>query len=112
MLVVVCVTFTLCTIPTVTLSFVRNLVPGFLPSGRYTRAFYASNCLMHLFSSFNCSVNFLIYYVMGSRFRTTLRSLWAGGGKGSNQKATVHHHHHHHKTSSCSGSIATITSNG
>ena len=111
MLVVMCVTFTLCTIPTVTLSFVRNLVPGFLPSGRYTHTFYASNSLMHLFSSLNCSVNFVIYYVMGSRFRATLRGLARsgssrGGGGGGSSRESVH------KTASSSGSLSTITTTG
>ena len=106
-----CVTFTLCTIPTVTLSFVRNLVPGFLPSGRYTHTFYASNSLMHLFSSLNCSVNFVIYYVMGSRFRATLRGLARsgssrGGGGGGSSRESVH------KTASSSGSLSTITTTG
>jgi hypothetical protein len=75
MLIVVCVTFTLCTIPAVTLSFIRNLVPGFLPSGRYTNAFYVSNILQHLLSCFNSSVNVVIYYVMGSRFRATVQRM-------------------------------------
>ena len=108
MLVVMCVTFTLCTIPTVTLSFVRNLVPGFLPSGRYTKAFYASNSLMHLFSALNCSLNFFIYYAMGSRFRATLRGLAARSrsrsarGAGGSSRESVH------KTAS-SGSCTTTT---
>nr|KAG5705554.1 hypothetical protein BaRGS_009207 [Batillaria attramentaria] len=62
----------------------RQLVPDFVAGGRYNNIFYASLCISHLLESVNCSVNFVIYYTMSSKFNETLRGMFgrAGGGGG------------------------------
>nr|KAG5705551.1 hypothetical protein BaRGS_009204 [Batillaria attramentaria] len=76
MLLVVCVVYCVCTIPAATQTVVRLLVPEFVASGRYNNAFYAALCISHLLESVNCSVNFVIYYTMSSKFNSTLREMF------------------------------------
>ena len=75
MLVVVCVIFTICSSPAVARPFVDLFVDGFQPAMRYENIMYASISIMHMMTSFNSSINFVIYYVMSTRFRSTLKKM-------------------------------------
>ena len=58
-----------------------ELLPGFLPTGRYSNSFYVVNSFMHVLSVTNASVNFFFYYTLGSRYRATLGALCCGHKK-------------------------------
>nr|KAG5705547.1 hypothetical protein BaRGS_009200 [Batillaria attramentaria] len=75
MLMVVCLVYTLCTAPTVVEAITRVFVADFVAGGRYNNIFFASLFISHLFESVNCSINFIIYYTMSTRFRETLRDM-------------------------------------
>ena len=75
MLVVVCVIFIICTSLAVARPFVDLFVDGFQPAMRYENIMYASISIMHMMTSFNSSINFVIYYVMSTRFRDTLKQM-------------------------------------
>ena len=46
MLVILCCVYVICMTPSVTVAFVRNLIPDFLPTGRYCNAFKVSLTLL------------------------------------------------------------------
>ena len=75
MLVVVCVIFIICTSLAVARPFVDLFVDGFQPAMRYENIMYASISIMHMMTSFNSSINFVIYYVMSTRFRDILKQM-------------------------------------
>lgn len=75
MLVVVCVIYTVCTLPSVMHSFFRLSFPEFQPDAKYENSMFATAALMHLFLSVNSSVNFVVYYNMSTRFKETLKEM-------------------------------------
>ena len=75
MLLLVCYVYVLCVTPSVVNAFVVQFTAGWVPTGRYSNAFYAYVALMHTLTALNSSVNFFIYYSRGSKFRSTLRDL-------------------------------------
>ena len=52
-----------------------ELLPGFLPAGRYSNSFYVLNTLTHLLGAISSSVNFFFYWALGSKYRVSLESL-------------------------------------
>ena len=75
MLVVVCVIYTVCTLPSVMHSFFRLSFPEFQLHAKYENSMFATAALMHLFLSVNSSVNFVVYYNMSTRFKETLKEM-------------------------------------
>nr|KAG5705549.1 hypothetical protein BaRGS_009202 [Batillaria attramentaria] len=53
----------------------RHRSRGVMGGGLYNNIFFASLVITHLLESVNCSVNFIIYYTMSTRFRETLRDM-------------------------------------
>nr|KAG5691928.1 hypothetical protein BaRGS_000637 [Batillaria attramentaria] len=89
MLLVVCVVFTICTTPAAVQALTRNFVPDFVGGGRYNNAFFLSLTTTHFMESFNCSINFIIYYTMSTRFRETLKEMVHGKDKGKAQATSM-----------------------
>nr|KAG5705556.1 hypothetical protein BaRGS_009209 [Batillaria attramentaria] len=81
MLLVVCVVYTCCITPSVIQAITRASVEDFFGGGRYNNIFFASLCITHFLESVNCSINFIIYYTMSTRFRETLREIVRRGDK-------------------------------
>ena len=79
MLVVVCVVYMVCTLPTVTHAFFRYFLPEFASTGRLRNTYYATVSLAHLMASFNASVNFLIYLSVSTKFKETLKGMSCTG---------------------------------
>ncbi|XP_076448433.1 uncharacterized protein LOC143285105 [Babylonia areolata] len=75
MLLLVCYVYVICVTPSVVNAFVVQFVEGWIPTGRYSNTFYAYVALMHLLTALNSSLNFFIYYLRGSKFRSTLNKL-------------------------------------
>ena len=73
-MLVVCVIYTVCTLPSVMHSFFRLSFPEFQPDAKYENSMFATAALMHLFLSVNSSVNFVVYY-MSTRFKETLKEM-------------------------------------
>nr|KAG5705546.1 hypothetical protein BaRGS_009199 [Batillaria attramentaria] len=83
-----------CTIPSVVQAIVRSFVPEFGRGHRYGNSYSVSIVVTHLLEAVNCSVNFIVYYTMSTRFRQTLRELFRGGrakhdGKESETRVSV-----------------------
>ncbi|KAL8589839.1 hypothetical protein ACOMHN_020842 [Nucella lapillus] len=78
MLVATSVLFVLCTSPVLfvqmSIFFVKELTAG----GKYHILWTLSWSLISLFRCINCSLNFFVYYSMGSRFCQTLKQLFRG----------------------------------
>nr|KAG5705548.1 hypothetical protein BaRGS_009201 [Batillaria attramentaria] len=75
MLLVVCMIYSICTTPSVIQALLRTFVADFVGGGPYNNIFFASLVITHLLESVNCSINFIIYYTMSTRFRETLRDM-------------------------------------
>ena len=82
MLVVVCVVYMVCTLPTVTHAFFRYFLPEFSSIRRLRNTFYATVSLMHLMASINASGNFLIYLSVSTKFKETLKGMFSTGKSG------------------------------
>ena len=82
MLVVVCVVYMVCILPTVTHACFRYFLPDFLSTGRLRNTFYATVSLTHLMASVNASVNFLIYLSVSTKFKETLKGMFCTGKSG------------------------------
>lgn len=67
--------FIVCFSPVVLLQLSIFLVPQLSMSGRYYNLLSVMWRLVSVLRMVNCSLNFIIYYLMGSRFRTTLWEL-------------------------------------
>ncbi|KAL8621825.1 hypothetical protein ACOMHN_016311 [Nucella lapillus] len=78
MLLLVCYAYVIFVTPSVVNAFVVQFVDGWIPTGRYSNTFYVYVSLMHLLTALNSSLNFFIYYLRGSKFRSTLRQLCCG----------------------------------
>ena len=83
MLFAVCVLYTVCSLPTVVRPLVTMLVYEFQPGMRYENTMFSTISLMHFMSAVNSSVNFLIYFVMSTRFRDTFRGMVGREGRGA-----------------------------
>nr|KAG5691931.1 hypothetical protein BaRGS_000640 [Batillaria attramentaria] len=81
MLLVVCVVFTVCATIAAVQALTRNFLPDFMFGGRYNNALFLSLTTTHFVESVNCSINFIIYYTMSTRFRETLREMVHGKDK-------------------------------
>ncbi|KAL8612504.1 hypothetical protein ACOMHN_053758 [Nucella lapillus] len=78
MLLLVCYAYVIFVTPSVVNAFAVQLVDGWRPAGRYYNTFDVFVALMRLFTAFNSSLNFLIYFFRGSKFRSTLCELCCG----------------------------------
>ena len=79
MLVVVCVVYMVCTLPTVAHAFFRYFLPEFASTGRLRNTFYTTVSLTHLMASVNASGNFLIYLSVSTKFKETLKGMFCTG---------------------------------
>ena len=81
MLIGCSILFIACSTPSVLLRFLIMFVPDMSMRGRYYNTFIFSTGVMRLFSYVNSSVNFFIYYAIGSKFKATLHALCGRSGK-------------------------------
>ena len=82
MLVVVCVVYAVCTLPTVAHAFFRYFLPDFDSKEGLRNTFYATLSLTHLMASCNASGNFLIYLSVSTKFKQTLKGMLYRGRSG------------------------------
>ena len=82
MLVVVCVVYAVCTLPTVAHAFFRYFLPDFDSKEGLRNTFYATLSLTHLMASCNASGNFLIYLSVSTKFKETLKGMFSTGKSG------------------------------
>ncbi|KAL8589841.1 hypothetical protein ACOMHN_020844 [Nucella lapillus] len=80
MLVAASVLFVLCTSPVLFVQMSTFFVKELTAGGKYHILWLLSWSFIDLFQSINCSLNFFIYYQMGSRFRQTLKELLGSKG--------------------------------
>nr|KAG5709631.1 hypothetical protein BaRGS_001681 [Batillaria attramentaria] len=76
MLIAVCVVYVTCLTPSVTQMLCRSFLPGYHPSEKYCNLFAVLQTFSNLLEVTNSSVNVLVYLTMGSRFRSTARSIF------------------------------------
>ena len=79
MLVVVCVVYMVCTLPTVAHAFFRYFLNEFSSTGRLRNTFYATVSFTHLMASVNASGNFLIYLSVSTKFKEALKGMFCTG---------------------------------
>ncbi|KAK7116346.1 hypothetical protein V1264_002040 [Littorina saxatilis] len=75
MLVAMSCVYIACVSPRVLRSLCRLLVPGFRAWGSMCNLMIATESLETMFLGINSSLNFFLFYSMGSRYRATLRRL-------------------------------------
>ncbi|XP_076449486.1 uncharacterized protein LOC143285921 [Babylonia areolata] len=75
MLVVISCVYVVCVGPRVVRTVCRFIFPEFRAWGRLCGLMLVTGALMNALLALNSTINFFIYYVMGSRFRDTLRHL-------------------------------------
>nr|KAG5695160.1 hypothetical protein BaRGS_030206 [Batillaria attramentaria] len=75
MLIVVSCIHVVCTLPSILKDASKFFVPGFNVSGNYSNVFNAIIALKDMSAGVNCTVNFFVYYSLGSQFRLTVNRL-------------------------------------
>ncbi|XP_076442730.1 galanin receptor 2a-like [Babylonia areolata] len=75
MLIATSVLFIVCTFPTLVFQVTIFLVPELMNAGRYRNLRDVFWNVIMMFRCVNSSLNFFVYYYMGSRFRQTLKQL-------------------------------------
>nr|KAG5690902.1 hypothetical protein BaRGS_003393 [Batillaria attramentaria] len=76
MLVATSVVYILCHLPTLTFRISYFFVTDLSLTGRYFNAFLLMSRVLFLTGTVNSSINFIVYYAMGSRFRLTVKRMF------------------------------------
>ncbi|GFO45869.1 chemosensory receptor c [Plakobranchus ocellatus] len=72
--VLVLVLFTICNLPSIVWSLVRQAIPEFRVFGRYERTVELVYMISETMGLINAGANFFVYYFFNTRFRTVFRS--------------------------------------
>lgn len=78
--------YIVCTIPNIVNVLARSFLPEFFGGRRYNNLFFVTLAVVFIMEAFNCSVNFLIYYTMSTRYRQTLHAMLGRARGGGNTR--------------------------
>ncbi|XP_025091546.1 uncharacterized protein LOC112562480 [Pomacea canaliculata] len=75
-------------LPSIVLRVIPIFQPELSPSGRYNNTFIALTSLVEISTHLNGSLNFLVYYFVGTKFRTTVHSIFICHRKKNSMQVT------------------------
>ena len=87
MLIYLSIQFIALNLPNILLRMATAFVPDINFTGRFANLFFLSTGVVEVCAALNSSLNFLVYYFAGTKYRETVHGLW---GKAMAKMKTVY----------------------